>query len=222
MKLKLLLTTAILAGSIHPSSAVTIGGIDPATAPIGLTDGGATNFTVIGNLVTTTGATGFDVDLAASTFTYQSNATASASALPFLAVQSGGIHALGSYDVLWMGAPLTNAAATVDVSAPLGVGTFSLPANSTIVAGYWSDTTRSPVSYTDNSGSGDDTLILAGTTTSVANDLVLNGTDWSANAGVADRDYHYQVDLQEAIPEPSSGILLGLSGVALLLRRRRR
>lgn len=118
---------------------------------------------MIGNLVTTTGANELDIDLAASTFFYQSNTTSGASAIPFLAVQSGAIHDLASYDVIWTGTSLVNGAAQEDVSTFLGAGTFTLPANSTIVGGYWSEVSRSPVSYTDNSGSGDDTLILAGT-----------------------------------------------------------
>lgn len=183
------------------STATLVGGIDPETAPAGATDGPATNFTVIGNLVTTTGADEIDIDLSVSTFFYQSNATTGASAIPFLAVQSGAAHDLASYDVIWVGTSLANGPAEEDVTTSLGAGMFTLPANSTIVGGYWSDGSRSPVSYTDNSGTGDDTLILAGTNASVESDLALTGTDWSANAGVADRFYHYQIDLAESLPD---------------------
>ena len=220
-KLKLL-STAILVGTILPSAAVTLtlGGIDPSTAPPGSTDAAATNFTIIGKLVTTTGAEGFDVDLAASIFTYQSNSKATASASPFLAVQSGSIHESGSYDVIFIGTPLAKGAPGVDVSASLGTGTFSLPANSTIAAGYWSAASQSPVSVTTGTASGD-TLIIGGFDVNINNDLTLTGTDYSTNTGVNNRLYHYQIDLAP-IPEPrSSGLLLGLSGLAILLRRRR-
>lgn len=222
MKSKLFLTSIFALGasalSTLTATAVVIGGIDPATAPTGATDGGATQFTVIGDLVTTTGAGGFDVSLAASTFSYQSNAKTGASAIPFLATQAAaGSHAIADYTVIWVGTPLAMGAATVDVSAPLGVGTFALPANSTVVGGIWSDTSEIPVSYTDNTG---DSLILAQTNVSVGNALSTAGSDWSTNAGVRDRNYHYQIDLQP-IPEPSVSILFGITGLGLILRRRR-
>lgn len=195
-------TFSILAASAISSVAELIGGIDPATAPVGLTDGTFTNFTVIGKTIATTDASGMEVDLVNSTFTFQSNSKGAASARPFIAVQNGGgIHRLSSYDIVWMGTPLNKGAAGVDVSASLGAGSISLPANATIVGGYWSSESQSPVSYTDNSGSGDDTLILAETFASVAGDFALTGTDWSTNASVADRDYHYLIDLQAVQPD---------------------
>lgn len=186
MKLKKILSTAILAGTIIPSTAATI-------------------------------------DLTLSTFNYQSNGNVGAGGTPFLAVQNApNSHNTGDYDVIWVGMNLSNGASGEDVSGSLGTGVFSLPANSTIVGGYFGSGTGglSPASAVFLGGTVDDVLVIAQSTVDVAGDISVTGSDWSANGGVTNRVYHYQIDLQ-AVPEPSSSLLLGLSGIAILLRRRR-
>ena len=217
------LTAIFSAISALSASAVTLGGVDPGTAVNpGSTDGTSTNFTVISDqFKTTTGAGGLTIDLAASTFSYQSTSVA-ASALPFLAVQNvADSHAVGDYDVIWMGTSLANNPTANDVSAPLGAGTLLLPANSTIVGGWWSTAaSRSPVSY--SGGVANDVLIVAQTDVSVAGDIAVTGNDWSAAGGVNNRLYAYQIDITP-IPEPSAGILLvGIAGASLMARRRRK
>ena len=197
----LCLATVAGALSIVTSSAATVGGIDPAIAPDAFATDTAGSFLVISNQEVHTTTESEEIDLAASMFTYQSNNNFGSAATPFLAIQTGGAnsHDILDYDVIWIGSSLVNDVSGTDVSAPLGVGQFTLPGNSTIVGGYIAGSdvgTLSPASAVFGGGSPDDVLIIAQGTVSVEDEILVSGTDWSTNGAVTNRIYHYQIDLQ--------------------------
>ena len=210
---------------LSAGAATIVGGVDPATAPtMGFATDTADTFMVISNQFVHTTTVVEDIDLGNSTFSFQGNGNLGAAATPFLAVQGGGgIHDIGNYDVIWVGSGTTNPGSAVDIAVSLGTGTLSLPASSTIVAGYFGSApgTLSPVSAVFGGGTADDVLVIAQTSVDVGTDLTLVGaSDWSGNGAVTNRLYHYQVNLMP-VPEPTSSVLLGLAGLTLLARRRR-
>jgi len=239
MKTKTLCNTlfALTFGVVSAQAAV-VGGIDPATATTtGLLTDTAADFMVISNQFSYTTTAAEDISLSLSTFSFQSNDdVVTAGAIPFLAIQTGAAnsHIVGDYDVIWVGtSALLEGTLGTDVSAPLGVGTFTLPAGSTIVGGFFgsgagdpvaTEFNESPVSAIFATGDSTDVLVIAQVSSvSVAGDLALSGTgtNWSTTAAVTTREYHYQIDLQP-VPEPSAAVLFGIAGFAVMLRRRRR
>lgn len=195
------LTSIAVALPVIPSSAAIVGGGDPAAAPDVFQSDTAGELLVISNQEVHTTTDPEVIDLAISSFTYQSNNNFGSAAIPFLAIQSGAAnsHNILDYDVIWMGDSLVNEASGTDVSGPLGTGQFTLPGNSTIVGGYLSDSATgalSPASAVFGGGSPDDVLIIAQGSVSVDNEILLTGTDWSTNGAVTNRIYHYQIDLQ--------------------------
>lgn len=186
---------------IISSQAAILGGIDPAVAPDLFQTDTAPDLLVISNQEVHTTTDPEVIDLAVSTFAYQSNNNFGSAATPFLAIQTGAAnsHNILDYDVIWVGDSLVNDASGTDVSGPLGVGELTLPGNSTIVGGYLSGGdagTLSPASAVFGGGSSDDVLIIAQGAVSVDSEITVTGTDWSTNPAVTNRTYHYLIDLQ--------------------------
>lgn len=227
MKFKSIISAVFVSGTLSFASlsahGAIVGGLDPATAPGVFVTDTANTFMVISNEFTYTTTAAEAIDLGLSSFNYQSNANPGAAATPFLAIQGAGdIHDTANYDVIWVGTSLANAASGIDVSGALGAGSLLLPASSTIVGGFFGSAagTLSPVSAVFATGDPADVLVIGQSTVDVDNDITVTGTNWSTNAAVTSREYHYQLDLQP-IPEPAAGMLCGLVGIIALMRRRR-
>ena len=227
MEFKSILSAAFVGGTLSlasmPAHAAIVGGLDPATAPGVFESDSADTFMVISNQFTYTTNAAEAIDLGSSSFNYQSNANVAAAATPFLAIQGAGdIHDTANYDVIWVGIGLANSGSGTDATGALGAGSLLLPASSTIVGGFFGSAadTLSPVSAVFATGDATDVLVIGQSTVSVAGDIAVTGTNWSTTAAVTSREYHYQLDLQP-IPEPGAGLLFGLAGIVVLLRRRR-
>jgi len=71
---------------------------------------------------------------------------------------------------------------------------------------------------TDGSGNGGGSRLIRTTTTAFSNDVITFHTDRNLGGGNRASVSGFKI---ETVPEPSSAALLGLGGIALILRRRK-
>ncbi len=160
------------------------------------------------------------VNLAAGTYNvtqFELGVDGTGNVTPLLFVRNG---ANNGYTVLWVGSDIgvTGAAATVVTTTNYGAGAeqFTLGSATDVYVGAWHDggalVAWQPGNGTDHDGG------VAQTPTSFAVSDTLLDSDIS-HSGIG-RTYMIEASV-DVVPEPSSAVLLGLGGLALMLRRRR-